>query len=320
MSMLDEPITLVSVVREPLLNLFQFITWHRKQGVSRFVLYFDNPSDPALSALAGIADVTCVSCTPMFWLSLGHTPEDRFVRRQCAALTHGYRQVLKGWVAVCDGDEFFQSMAGGLHSVVARAPDDVSAVRVLPAEPIQTDADDSLIHFRTPIPKFAVASIYGDVGLLVRRNGGLVGHKQGKSITRAGLPIRVMRQHWAQDHNDVAVPEIVVGRGEGALLLHFFDRGYESWRAKLDWRLGAWGFPRPIAASLWPLNEAIRAGGELARQAEADVKSIYRALHHFDQAKLKALEEAGGLYCLPKADFHLIDHDLAPTDTSEAEQ
>lgn len=307
----DVPITLVSVVREPLPHLLRFITWHRHQGVGRFLLYFDDPADPAIAALAGVADVTCVPCTPTFWQSLNKTPEDRFTKRQCAALTHGYRQVQDGWVAVCDGDEMFHAETGALQSVVAQVPEGVAAVRILPAEVIQTDIDDDLVRFRTPIPRPAIESVYGEAGFLVRRNTGMVGHKQGKSITRAGQTIKVMRQHWAQDGENQMLPEIVVGREAGAFLLHFFDRGYASWRAKFEWRMGAWGFPAPIAERLQPLYEALQSGGAAAEAAEVTLQEQYRALHHFEAAKIAALEAAGCLYHRPKAGFASIDADLA---------
>lgn len=307
--MTNVSITLVSVLREPLPNLLRFITWHRRQGVSAFRLYFDDPADPAIAALVDVADVVCVPCTAAFWESLGLATDERFTKRQCAALTHGYRQVTEGWVAVCDGDEFFHVEAGGLAPVLSGVAPEVAAVRFEPAEVIQTDAADGMMRFRTPMPRKAIDRIYGAAGLLVRRNMGLVGHRQGKSITRAGQEVGAIRQHWAQDAAGNMLPEVVLDRTAGAYLLHFFDRGYESWRAKLAWRIGSWGFASAIREHLAPLHLALQGGADEA--AEDTLRAEYRALHHFDAAKIADLDEIGCLYQLPETEFSKIDPDLA---------
>lgn len=307
----DVPITLVSVVREPLSSLLKFISWHRAVGVGRFILYFDDPADPAIAALAGIGDVTCVSCTPEFWASVKRNPEERFTKRQVVALTHGYRQVKEGWVAVCDGDELFHVEEGGLQAVLAGVPEDVAAVRILPAELVHTEFGDGVLRFRLAAPRHAMEAIYGDAGFLVRRNEGMVGHRQGKSLTRAGRKIGLMRQHWAQDRNGEVLPEVEVGREAGAYLLHFYDRGYASWRAKFDWRMASWGFRGAIADRLQPIYDALQAGGPGVAEAEAVLEAHYRALHHFDAAKIAALEAVGCLYQMPEAWFDGIDADLA---------
>lgn len=307
----DVPITLVSVVREPLSHLLKFISWHRAVGVGRFILYFDDPEDPAIAALAGVGDVTCVPCTAEFWASVKRSPEERFTKRQITALTHGYRQVKEGWVAVCDGDEFFHVEEGGLQAVLARVPEDVAAARILPAELFHTDIADGMLRFRLPTPRHAIEAIYGEAGFLVRRNEGMVGHRQGKSLTRAGRKIWVMRQHWAQDREGAVLPEVEVGREAGAYLLHFYDRGYASWRAKFDWRMTSWGFRGAIADKLQPIHDALQAGGPGAAEAEAVLEAHYRALHRFDAAKVAALEAVGCLYQMPEDRFSRIDADLA---------
>ena len=309
--MTDVPITLVSVLREPLPSLLRFITWHRHQGVGAFRLYFDDPDDPALAALADVRDVICTPCTADFWASLGLTPDDRFTRRQCAALTHGYRQVTEGWVAVCDGDELFHCEGEGLASLLGGLSPEVAAVRILPAEVIQTDIRDGMTRFRTPMQRPEVDRIYGPSGPLVRRNRGLVGHRQGKSVTRAGQEIKIMRQHWAQDGAGETLPEVVLPRESGAVLLHFFDRGYDSWRAKLSWRIGAWGLASAVEERLRPLHLALQAGEAEGEAADAALRAEYLALHHFDAAKIRALDDIGCLYALPDAEFARIDADLA---------
>jgi len=296
--MMDGPITLISVLREPLPLLLRFIAWHRRQGVGRFLLYFDDPEDPAISLLAGEGDVTCIRCTQAFWAGVNRAPEDRFVKRQIAALTHGYRQVREGWVAVADGDELFHVPQGGLAAAVARVPPDVPVLRILPAEVVQTGGPG--LCFRQQVAPRVADQIYGEAAFLVRRNGGLVGHVQGKSLTRAGLGDRVgvMRQHFPVTAEWSRLPEVKAGAPEGAWLLHFFDRGYESWRDKLAWRVNAWGLPKALAEALKPLVEALEAGGEAAEQADAALRAHYMALHHCDARRLKRLERAGALYCL----------------------
>jgi len=303
-----EPITLVSVVREPISLLLRFVAWHRRQGVGQFLLYFDDPDDPAIEVVAGESDVTCIRCTAAFWASVRRTPEDRFVKRQIAALTHGFRQVRSGWVAVADGDELFHVPDGGLRAAVAQVPPDVPVLRVLPAEIVQTEA--SGLHFRLPVAARVAGRIYGDAAFLVRRNGGLVGHVQGKSLTRAGTELSMMRQHFPVARDWSRLPERRAGPAEGAYLLHFFDRGYDSWRTKLAWRLGAWGFAPDLADRLRPLVEAQEAGGEGAGGADAALRALYDALHRCDSGRLQRLAQAGALLVVEDDPMEMVRQDF----------
>lgn len=299
-------ITLVSVTREPVDILLRFVAWHRSIGVDRIVLYFDDPEDPGIDWVSGLDFVSVIRCTPEFWLSLRQTQETRFVKRQNSALTHGYRAVDEGWVAVADADELFDIQGRSLSDLLGAQSDEVRGLRIKTAEIVQTDAQDGLPRFRTELKPRIVDRIYGEKAVLLRRNWGLVGHREGKSFTRAGLPVKAIRQHFAVETGWIDMTDRLIGAEDGARLLHFFDRGYESWRKKLEWRLGAWGFRPDIADLLRPLLAEANTSGD-----ETGLRAVYQDMHHADEMRLSALRSAGALY-EPQIDLMQVARDMFP--------
>jgi hypothetical protein len=284
LQMQDDRLTIVTVAKEPLKILLRFVAWHRERGADHIRIYLDDPDDPAIPALEPLDFVTLVRCTPNFWTSVGIEPDTRFTRRQNAALTHGYRATQAGWVGVIDADELFYSQSRPLNEVMADMPPEIRGVRFATAEIVHSDAPGQ--HFRTAMNKIQCHALYGEVAGLVKRNGGLVGHTEGKSITRAGLKISQIRQHFAVQHDGQTITDRIVGHDEGCFVLHLIDAGYDSWRAKLDWRMSAWGFNARMLAGLRELQ-----GGK--DDPEQAFRRLYNALHVFSAGQIAQLQGFG---------------------------
>lgn len=289
--MQNNSLTIVTVAKEPLKILLRFVAWHREHGADHIRIYLDDPEDPAIATLERLDYVTITRCTPQFWKSIGVDPEDRFTKRQNAALTHGYRATPAGWVGVNDADELFYSQTRPLKKFLAALPRKTRAVRFATAEIVHSDAPGH--HFRTMMGKKQSHSLYGPSAGLIKRNGGLVGHNEGKSIIRAGLDVSQIRQHFAEDQDGAQITDRVVGHDEGCFILHLIDEGYESWRGKLDWRMNSWGFTGRMLAGLQGLQN-----GET--DTEDEFRKLYSSLHRFSPEQIIELQGYGAYVSVPE--------------------
>ncbi|MCX7890145.1 MAG: glycosyltransferase family 2 protein [Rhodobacteraceae bacterium] len=287
-------LTLVSVMREPLAVTLRFVAWHLAQGFDAIIIYFDDPDDPAIDLVQATGRVTAVRCTPAFWESVGVPPGERFLRRQIVALTHGYRSVTEGWVAIADADELFAGLGRSLPEILADQPAAVRSLRILPGEAIAVGGPrpPGRAHFRTPFTGGGLAEVYGDAAWFVKRNEGMVGHRQGKSITRANTRLARMRQHFPVRRGWVPLTDAVLGPGDGAVLLHFVSETYRSWRDKLEWRLNSSGFRPRIAERL---RQLMRDSAD----PEDQLRALYDRLFVLDADRYERLRALGGAFDLP---------------------
>lgn len=287
--MATEPIwRLGAILNESLATTLRFAAWHLELGADRLFLLFDNPQDPAIGVLRDHPKITCIPCTPDFWAELGLTQGTRFTKRQNAALTWVYRQVPDGWFLNVDADEFLFPGPKGLAPLLADVAETDSAVRILTAEAVAwLGQGGTVTRFRLPMERRPIRrAVYGaDAGLFGPRRLGLVGHPQGKSLTRAGLADVRLRQHWPQNAAGERLPEKVIDAGTGAYLLHFIGLDFAAWHGKVDWRLRSRGFSGPLSEKV---SEAL-----LCEDAEDRLLDLHRRLHHVSPDVWARMESAG---------------------------
>jgi len=288
------PLTLVTVMREPLAIAQRFVAWHLAAGFDRVVIYFDDPDDPAIGPLEATGQVQAVRCTPAFWAAIGTSAQERFVKRQINALTHGFRAVTEGWVAVADADELFCATGRPLRAVLADLPPEVRSVRVLPAEVVAVSGQEGSgrARFRTPFEGRGLSAVYGDAAWFVRKSRGMIGHREGKSLTRAGTRIARMRQHFPVRRGWKPLTDRVLGPQDGLVLLHFAAEDYATWRGKLDWRLASNGFRPRVAGRLSDLLSA-------SPDPEAELRELYDRLFRLSPDRFALLGSLGGALELP---------------------
>lgn len=281
-----------AILNEPLADTLRFAAWYLDAGASGLTLLFDNPEDPALEVLASHPSVTCIPCTAEFWADLGLTPDTRFTKRQNMALSWVYRSMPDGWLLNVDADEFLHVINGAVSSFLAAMPAETEAVRVETAEIVAGPAGATENIYRLPMERDVARRVYGDsAALFGPRRKGLIGHPQGKSFVRCGLPGVSLRQHWAQRADGSEIAERYVPVREGAALLHHIGLDYAVWRAKLDWRLVSSGFTVP-------LTERIRAMLDLP-DAEERLRTLHADLHGVDAERLDRLRAEGVSLELP---------------------
>lgn len=283
-------LTVGTILREPASTVMRFVAWYMAQDADRIVLCFDDPEDPAIELFDHVERVECIRCTPEFWHSVGIDPEARFTKRQNRAMAYVYATVADGWFLNVDSDELLHLDGRTLAEEVERQAAEVRAIRVEPVEHLNTPDSDGT-HFRCLMRPWMQRKVYGDLAPAMKPRKGLMGHTLGKSVTRAGLADVVVRQHWVQSAEGEALNDVTLGTGEGAYLLHFVDQGFETWRAKLPWRLSSRGFRGPIREILTDVLQE--------PDPEPALRRLYDMFFVFDQARLEKLAECGARFDLP---------------------
>lgn len=294
-------VTVVAIGREPLAVTLRFLAWHRHLG-ARLRIYLDDPADPVFPWLAGLDWVEAVPCTAEFWTGLGLDPAAPFPQRQLAALTIGYRSVQEGWVAVADVDELFWFAGRNFAEALSGLPQEMNALRIGSAELVRQLPD--LLHFRVPMARNQCRAVYGPDATLFRPTEGLIGHRAGKSITRAGLKLRRMRPHWAVGPRRRDLTDLKWPAGPGAALLHLISPDYPTWRQKLPWRMAAQG-------GISPRIKTAVLQAQAASDPEAALQDLFARLYRLDDAGLERLRDAG-VHLAVKADMLTLTRALFP--------
>ena len=264
------------VLREPPEQVRRFAAFHLDAGAERVHLIFDDPNDPSADALEGRDGIEVTRARPAFWDRLRLSPETRFTQRQNAALTWAYRRAREDWIGACDADEGLHA-PGGMGALLGAAAPSLGSVVLPPAEAVDSPGGEV---FRLAARKGLVRGLHGEAAALFGRNYGLVGHSDGKSLYRTGQSGLSLRQHWANGQHGAALRL----PAERAAVLHWVSRGWEAWRAKLDWRLAGKGF-RPAAR--------VRLRALLEAGDEAGLRAAHDALHRFDARQARMMDEAG---------------------------
>lgn len=294
-------VTVVTICREPLAVTLRFLAWHRHLG-ARLRIYLDDADDPVLPWIAGLDWVEPLRCTQAFWSNLGLDPAAPFPQRQLAALTDGYRAVRTGWVAVADADELFWFGGRGFAAVLADLPAEVQALRIGSAELVGRMGDHH--HFRLPMTRAQCNAVYGPDAALFRPTEGLIGHRVGKSLTRAGLKLRRMRPHWAVGPRRRDLTDVKWPAGPGTALLHLINPDYPTWRQKLPWRMAAQG-------GISPRIKAAVLQAQASADPEAALQDLFTRLYRLDEPGLERLREAG-VHLALKSDMFAVTRSIFP--------
>jgi hypothetical protein len=249
-------------------------------------LFLDDAEDPLWEELRVTPKVEPIRCTPDFWARLGILPDKPFPRRQNLALTSAYRMLTEGWLLNVDADELMHFEGRTLAEAVRQFPQDAVSVRVATAEQVHlSDGDEA---FRLPIARASVNRVYREIAPFFRLRLGLLGHADGKAFHRAGQKGIRLRQHWAEDSLGNKVEALRLRHAEGAHLLHFAAPSYDTWRAKLEWRMSS----ANLTVNLRRILIDLRDHDPNPETAYAELWSRLYCLSPDQQAQL---EEEGGL-------------------------
>ncbi|WP_164660323.1 glycosyltransferase family 2 protein [Tropicibacter sp. Alg240-R139] len=275
-----------AILNETLADTLRFAAWYLEAGADGLTLMFDNPRDPAIGVLEADPKVTCIPCTPEFWEGLGLTQDTRFPKRQNFALSHIYRTTSEDWLLNVDADEFVYVDEGRITDLLSAQAAETEAIRIETAEIVEPLVAQDTLTFRLPMERDVARRVYVDnAELFGPRRKGLVGHPQGKSATRTGIEGVSLRQHWPQRRNGEPMVEHMIGRQDGAYLLHFIGLDYDAWHGKLAWRAGSRGFTVPLTHRI-----ETAMGSE---NADVELQELHARLHKASPELLKRLQAEG---------------------------
>jgi hypothetical protein len=139
-----DTIAIVGTFRASLSDTIRYVDYHLNTGIDHLFLFFDDPTDPALDALAAYPNVTCIRCDDRYWSNSGFTvmPSD-LNRKQIINANVGLRlarEIGIAWITHIDSDELLYAEKGIATALSRIAPHvEVISFQVLEAVPEQLE-------------------------------------------------------------------------------------------------------------------------------------------------------------------------------------
>lgn len=139
-----DTIAIVGTFRASLSDTIRYVNYHLNTGIHHLFLFFDDPTDPAIDALAALKQVTCIRCDDKYWSASGFTvlPSD-LNQKQIINANVGLRLAREmgiGWITHIDSDELLYAEEGISRALSRIAPQvEVISFQVLEAVPEQLE-------------------------------------------------------------------------------------------------------------------------------------------------------------------------------------
>ncbi len=252
--------SIIATVKAPAAQVLAFLAHHLPLGPARIRLCFDDPADPAISAVTGIARVEAVACDAAYW-TLHRLPRpDKHQARQAFNAQILYRSQPEPWMLHLDVDEFLTTEAP-VAQVLDRVPRHRPLLRVAPWEALHEPgmADDIFTarHFRAELSGTHHADhraqVFGPYAPLLP--AGVLSHAIGKCFFRTGIPGLRPWIHGANIRGERVPPG---APSPEMAVLHFHAQDPGLWRAQLPFRLarGAYVLKPELQAFLQDATEA----------------------------------------------------------------
>lgn len=281
-------IAIVATVKAPLGVLRPWIDYHRRVGIGRFILFFDEPEDAALVALGSEEDVTAVRCNDRYWSRVAGGRPDDVPPRQLVNLERGMamaREAGIDWFAHIDADELIRPLAP-LPGLLARCDADALKMDMREAVPERLDYAsifEAQLFKKVPTRGQALAAVLRGCLGAFRYGEYFRGHTESKMLVRVGGGVTRMGVHrpreWRGEPRLDFCPEIQ--------LLHFDGIGFDDWDAKWAIRPGHTFGMRPARRRQLAAYERAAAKGRPARVA------LYRKSQMIAPRERRALERMG---------------------------
>lgn len=285
----------VSTVKEPLDRVCFFVAHHKSLGADEIHLYFDDPDDPAASVVEKVPGVIVTRCDDAYWR--GTRPEkhqDRQVHNANAAS----RRTAAEWIIHLDGDEAVYAPTAP-SSLLSQVSEEISVVRLRPAEAMTVHWKDKVEVFRYALPDTPRghrigAAVYGDVYPIL--NHGLLSHTAGKHFVRTSVENAGMTIHG---------PRIGGRRETGQTssemtLLHWHGADEDEWLDHFERRMEVGAYQacfhddRRRTGSVEGMGRNAYLAKLASTEGEAGLRRFYRQVCVFDQDK-RPLRRTGAL-------------------------
>ena len=289
----NDTIAIVGTFRASFFDTTRYVNYHLNTGIDHLFLFFDDPTDPAINALARYTQVTCVRCDEQYWSTSGFTvlPSD-LNQKQIINANVGLRLAREmgiDWITHIDSDELLYAEEG-IATALSRIAPNVEAIsfQVLEAVPEQLEyecmfAEVRLFkrtHRRLNRIFFALAKALGCKSVFY--NGEYFRGHDCKTALRTGANVKGMGIH--EPVKDEERPfEIIKVRH--IKLLHYDACAFTTWRKK------------------W----AIRLDGTISVNVRGNRKQQWEEIDQaFQQGEGKVIDLYKKMHCVSRRQQHVL--------------
>jgi hypothetical protein len=284
-------ICVIATVRAPRNELLDFVRYHLAAGVDEVILFFDDPHDTVLDAVAGHPRVVAIRCDAAYWrarrvdrpIAVEHRQMENVNAGMTIARSRGF-----DWIIHIDSDELLfaesdiRTLLTGISASMVRF-DMKEAV----AEQDYYSSRFQATLFREPPTAERMKKITSipsaDLEGVLFEGEYFRAHTASKVAVRLNSGIKLMGIHGPQRQK---LTEVHTGR---ITLLHYDCIGIDDWKRKWLRRIDASG----TAAGMRPARTKQL---ELFKQAFGDEmaeRKLYARMHKVSQVQKRLLLELG---------------------------
>ena len=225
-------------MKAPLEVLEPWIDYHLHAGIGRMILYFDDPGDPAITALGGIEQLTAIPCSEAYWRDTGLSRPKNIGTIQVVNVNHGFALAADmgcTWAAHIDCDELILPLEP-LGELLGRSRADALKMTVLEAVSERFDYDnifDARLFKRVPNRLQLLTAVLLGCRHSIRFGEYFRGHTESKMLVRLNAGVTRMGIHKPIERSHDASIEVC----DEIQLLHFDCVGFTDWDRKWGSRL-----------------------------------------------------------------------------------
>jgi hypothetical protein len=228
----------VTTLKADLAQTLAFVNYHLNIGIDWMILFFDNPTDPAIDSLRGNNRVACIPCDDEYWRahdeSATHSIESKQIANAMRALEMAREREFQ-WIVHIDCDELLYSN-DGIQAILSDTDAEIVTFDIREAVPEREHygrpfADIRL--FRKPSTEIR-QSLARKLGCrnAFYRGEYFRGHLVSKSAVRVNSSITRMGIHLPEAGAN-AVKAMLTKK---IVLLHFDSHDFDRWRLKWEQR------------------------------------------------------------------------------------
>jgi Glycosyl transferase family 2 len=294
----NDTIAIVGTFRASLSDTIRHVNYHLNTGIDHLFLFFDDPTDPAIDALAEYKQVTCFRCDDQYWIKSGFTvPASAINQKQVINANVGLRLAREmgiDWITHIDSDELLYVEEGIATALSRIAPHvEVISFQILEAVPEQLECEcvfEQVRFFKSTHSRrnriyFKLAKCLGCKSAFYHHEY-FRGH-QCKTALRTCANIKSMGIH--EPVRDEERPFEIV-RTLNIKLLHYDACALTKWIKKWSRRLDG----TIISPGLRPNRKLQRDEIDQAfRQGEGKTIELYKKLHFVTRRQQIVLRSLG---------------------------
>lgn len=288
---MTDRVCLIATVRSPINELLEFTRYHLAAGVDKVILFFDDPNDTAVEAIAGIPRVVSIVCDTSYWAARRTARPQAVEHRQIVNVNFGMQLARADhcdWIIHIDADELLLAQEP-VGAVLARYSADMVrfAMKEAVAEQDYYTSRFQATLFREPLSDADGAKLAAlspeDVRDVLFEGEYFRAHTASKVAVRLNSRIKQMGIHGPerQRMSEVKTQDII--------LLHYDCIGIEDWKRKWLRRLDSSG----TAAGM---RSARTRQLDLFKQAHGDEskeRDLYGRLHKVSERQKQLLLTLG---------------------------